>query len=1007
MRGRQEHKGKLMIHGACRCGVVALLVGMLTLWGCATGGGPKSAAEGLPVGTRLTLPEGSKALGDVICEFYKAGNQQSLEQFEIRCPGWERYAGLVWSGNLPRAGADWQQKFLTDSELARTIQTEAACGKPESTRILSDQPATLSRCTTYNGGFPYLLIVAEVDGKAFVLWGPAHVAPLFEGFILSSLQGPGQAKLPGTQSALIALAEQAVAPGGRAIGLGDIGQFTALDELSTLYNSAKNHQRALELAQRALELQERLKGADEPGNGYLVGRIARELSRLQPGAADAMFLRGEPLVRASANPADLPEFLVYRAWHELNRGNRTQAEQDAQQSWELSQQAAARSRQGAMSPRIAHSLIGVGDVYVELGKLGEAETAYRQALEIFDTARGGDYHWVAKSHERLAEVYRRRQQFDPARAQAQRAVDLNRSLFGEGRALAESLMIQAEVERAAGQPQQALVRWRQARELLLGDRATLAQLRTDDLEGYLELLLERANAEAGGGGTAFLDEAFTVSQLGQSPAAGRAVTQAAARMAESDPAVRDAVRKLQDTLKARQDAQYDLGLEQSKPATTRNAAREEALKAKLQAATVDYQRQEERLQAQFPRYGRLITPTPLKAAAVAKLLRRNEALLRVLPSKKATWVFLIKADGELRGAAVKLPAQQLAAEVQQLRAGVDGSAGELPNFDLALAHRLYQQLLGPLESDLSGVQHLMVVPAGALLSLPPALLVRRPAQPGDYRGAAWLVRDMALSLLPSVVSLEQFRQVAGTSQARQPFIGFGDPTFAGQGPAQPAGTGGGVAALTQSCQLTAESLSQLPRLPETAGELRALASTLGANPNEVVLGRQATVAAVEASPLQKFRIIVFATHALLPGEVDCLTEPALALTPQAGAKVGANGLLSASAISNLKLDAEWVLLSACNTAGAGGGLRGEGLSGLATAFFYAGTRALLASHWSVISEPTVFLTTRTFELFKKTPGLGRAEALRRAQLALLEQPNRSHPIFWAAFTLIGESSPTQ
>jgi CHAT domain-containing protein len=131
----------------------------------------------------------------------------------------------------------------------------------------------------------------------------------------------------------------------------------------------------------------------------------------------------------------------------------------------------------------------------------------------------------------------------------------------------------------------------------------------------------------------------------------------------------------------------------------------------------------------------------------------------------------------------------------------------------------------------------------------------------------------------------------------------------------------------------------------------------------------------------------------------------LALTPQVAEQGGDNGLLSASAIANLKLDAEWVLLSACNTAGAGGGhLRGEGLSGLATAFFYAGSRALLASHWYVVSEPTVFLTTRTFDAYQKSPGMGRAEALRRAQLALLEQPNMAHPIFWAAFTLIGESS---
>lgn len=997
-----------MTHGECRRNVVLLLIGVLALWGCATGGDSTVAPAGLPVGTRIVLPENAKALGDVACEFYKAGGSQGLEQFEIRCPGWERAAGLVWRGDLPRPASGWEQTFFNQSELAKTVQAEADCSAQESTRILNDRPASLRRCTSYNGGFPYLLIASGVDNRAFVLWGPAHLAPLFESFIQTSLRGAAQEIRPGSRSQLIALAEQSVAPEGRFIGLEDMGQFTALDELSTLYNSAKNHQRALELAQRALEIHERIKGANNPGGGYLVARMARELSRLQPGAADAMFQRAEPLVKASPDGSDWPEFLVYRAWYELDRGDRTRAEQDAQQSEELSQAAAARSRQGEANPRIAHSLVGVGDVYVELGKLAEAESAYVQALKIFDAVRGGDYHWVGESHQRLAEVYRRQQSFDKARAQAQAAVELKRALFGEGRALAEALMIQAKVERAAGQPERALSLWRETRRILLSDQAALAELKTEDIEGYLELLFQLADANAASGKTALLDEAFTVSQLGQTPAAGRAVTQVAARLAETDPAVRETARALQDALKARQDAQYELGLEQSKPFLARDATKEEALKAKLRTAAEAYQRQEQQLQARFPRYGRLITPMPLSAAEVAKLLRRNEALLRVLPGEQETWVFLVKADGTLRGAAAKLPARQLTAEVGRLRAGVDASSGSLPDFDLALAHELYQQLLGSLDPALVGVDHLIVAPAGALLSLPPALLVRRvPVEPGDYRRAVWLVRDMALSLLPSVVALEQFRQIAGSSQARQPFIGFGDPEFAERsGALRGSGAAARVEQLVQNCQINAKALGQLPRLPETATELRALARTLGANPAQVVLGRQATIPTVQASNLQNYRIIAFATHALLPGELDCLTEPALALTPGTAANGGDYGLLDAGAIANLKLDAEWVLLSACNTAGTGGGrLRGEGLSGLATAFFYAGTRALLASHWYVVSEPTVFLTTHTFDAYKKSPDRGRAEALRGAQLALLEQPNMAHPVFWAAFTLIGESSP--
>ena len=571
-------------------------------------------------------------------------------------------------------------------------------------------------------------------------------------------------------------------------------------------------------------------------------------------------------------------------------------------------------------------------------------------------------------------------------------------------------MTQARVERSAGQPERALELWRETRRILLCDPAALAQLQTQDMDGYLELLFELMDSNAAGDKLALLDEAFTVSQLGQTPAAGRAVTQVAARLAETDPEVRETARALQDALKARQDIQYELGVEQSKPFLERDTAKEEALKARLRTAAEEYELREQQLQARFPRYGRLVTPTPLNAAEVAKLLRSNEALLRLLPGQRETWVFLVKADGAVQGAAVKLPAQQLTVQVERLRAGVDASSGRLPDFDLLLAHNLYQQLLGPLESALVGVEHLIVAPSGSLLSLPPALLVRRAPEPGNYREAAWLVRDMAFSLLPSVVALEQFRQVAGSSQARLPFIGFGDPVFSTTGPAGTVrGSGSGVDRVVEDCEFNARTLSQLAQLPETEVELRTLARTLGARPDQaVVLGRQATVSTVEASNLQNYRIIAFATHALLPGELDCLKEPALALTPQAVADGEDNGLLSASAIANLKLDAEWVLLSACNTAGGGGGrLRGEALSGLATAFFYAGSRALLASHWYVVSEPTVFLTTRTFDAYQQSPSIGRAEALRRAQLALLEQPNMAHPIFWAAFTLIGESSPLQ
>ena len=158
--------------------------------------------------------------------------------------------------------------------------------------------------------------------------------------------------------------------------------------------------------------------------------------------------------------------------------------------------------------------------------------------------------------------------------------------------------------------------------------------------------------------------------------------------------------------------------------------------------------------------------------------------------------------------------------------------------------------------------------------------------------------------------------------------------------------------------------------------------------------------------LDQYAVLYFATHGLLPGELHCQAEPGLVLSPPSGApaSASADGLLSASEISTLKLNADLVVLSACNTA-AGGGTRlgGGALEGLADSFFNAGARAVLASHWEVPSAATQKLMTGVFARYAKDPSRDLAEALRQSQLALIAQPATAHPFNWAAFTLIGDS----
>ena len=182
-----------------------------------------------------------------------------------------------------------------------------------------------------------------------------------------------------------------------------------------------------------------------------------------------------------------------------------------------------------------------------------------------------------------------------------------------------------------------------------------------------------------------------------------------------------------------------------------------------------------------------------------------------------------------------------------------------------------------------------------------------------------------------------------------------------------------------------------------------MAAALAAPADSLYLAEQATEAQVKSMDLSDSRVLAFATHGLVAGELEDNVEPALVLTPPESGSELDDGLLTASEIAQLKLNADWVILSACNTA-SGDRPGAEGLSGLARAFFYAGSRALLVSHWPVVSDAAVKLTTRMLQAARRDD-LTRAEALQLSLVSLMEDPEHpyyAHPMFWAPFTVVGE-----
>jgi CHAT domain-containing protein len=330
---------------------------------------------------------------------------------------------------------------------------------------------------------------------------------------------------------------------------------------------------------------------------------------------------------------------------------------------------------------------------------------------------------------------------------------------------------------------------------------------------------------------------------------------------------------------------------------------------------------------------------------------------------------------------------------------------------VALARRLHGKLLPFGDGALAGVRHLLVVPDGPLQSLPFAVLARPAAaapEGTDYRRVDWLARRLATTTLPSVSSLRVLRRAAPSSRAREPFRGVGDPVLTGV-PAPARGGAGApdVAALLADGLADPDQVRALPPLPETAAELQALARRLRAGEDDLLLGERATERAVKGGALAGARVVAFATHAGVAGELPGLAEPALVLTPPDVASEEDDGVLSVSEAARLRLDAEFVLLSACNTAAPDGSPGARGLSGLAKAFLYAGSRSLLVSHWAVLSDAAERLTTGMFDELAREPGLGRAEALRRSSMALLggaagDDPLMAHPAAWAPFVVVGE-----
>ncbi len=763
-----------------------------------------------------------------------------------------------------------------------------------------------------------------------------------------------------------------------------------VNNLAELYKAVNRVDEAIPLLNRALEMRSRSLPPDDPRIASSLQNLAGAMELDPKGdkfVAAQKLLERALVIRLKSQRPDHPEVagtISKLATNLFNQNKFGEAEGRFVEALAI-----RRKSQPATHPDISSTLEGLSLSRIELKKYAEAESALREALVIREAVLAPNAESTGDAHRYLARVM----------------LLQNRSLEALNEIRRGSAIILARDYRTP-----------KARELLAEHLNILSEMPADS----------KAASES------YFTDAFSVGQRLSESEAASAVANMASRNATKDPDLQQIVRE-RETIDLRLDyLERQMSDDLSRPLAARHSdTRPQMTELEQRRANIDT-----RLKKDFPYYFSLIKPDPLSTEETAALLSPSEALISIVATADASYVYAITREGHAWHK-VAVTSSWLEHSVKTLRSALDtedlkkniSNDGSL--LDLGLAHDIYAKLLEPLEPVFKDKSHLLIVPSGALTSLPFQVLVAAApgvmhptiGQLGAYGEADWLIRHYALSVVPSVTNLKALRLLKRPDEARKPMIGFGNPKLArrvssvetGTGPIRvaEAQTRGADFAMRDKLK-TRSILNSLEELPGTEQELKTIASDLGATEADLRMGDAATETNVRTTDLSVYNVVYFATHGLVADDIKGLNEPALVLTPPDDPTDEDDGLLTASEISeNLKLNADWVVLAACNTA-AESKPGAEALSGLAKSFFHAGARALLVSHWRVDSDAAAKLTTATFAAQAHDKTIGRAEALRRAMLQQIEKKPAqaaelwdAYPAFWAAFSVVGEGGAPQ
>jgi len=803
------------------------------------------------------------------------------------------------------------------------------------------------------------------------------------------------------------LARKALAGQERRFGANHPQTINALQVLSTILAERGRRAEAAVMARRAWEISDRTLGAQHPSSLMRLSNLALLVPREE----------GEGLAR---------------------------------EALELSAQ-----NSGENHPNTINIGTNLAFILDELGRNDEAETLKRQMLEHARKALGRSHPDTARLINNLATSLDNSGHYEEAAKLYGEAADAWKRTFGPVHP--ETLIAvanEANVLLKADRPLDAL---QPARDSLAGwlslqgsasgaHEDTRAQRNAETRSAGWRLARADWSAATQDGVEVrpLFTEAFEAIQAIGLDGAADAMARSAARIAAGESGLEDVVRTWEEARERRDRLDAELASRFGQSDENQTGADIAILSREREKAQADVVSATAILKERFPRFFELVVPGALAVAELQGddgLLRESEALILLAPGQGDDPGFVFAVNRHLAAwARIPISAQILSNSIVHLHRQLDGGSGTRAaaamnrtgpgGFDRTEAHALYDALFGAphIREVIEGKEDWILSPQGILLSLPfNALVTGEPegadTDPVALRATPWLGLQRAISVLPSVAMIRS-RSIApatvasagGNEGATGSFFGLGDPAFSG---------GETVPVLVADASLTQRSASErssgvrgLPALPGTRAEVEAIAALFGPERSTVVLGAQATESRLMAESasgnLRRASTVLLATHGLIAGTFDSLAEPALALAPprdgqmaQDGAGWEDDGLLTASEAARLDLNADWVILSACDTA-AGSGPDASGLTGLARGFFYAGARSLLVSHWKVQDDATARLTTGAIRQKLADPTLDRARAFRDSMADIVADTGHdgtslafSHPSVWAPFQIIG------